>query len=129
MQLNGCTQMDVLTPRMASLPILPQCVATSCNMESLLCSAGCTLFWADYALWLLNSLLLYAILLLQSAHVVHSFVRLKGGLEDVMGCILPCRGHEVALGDNQKVTRQKKRRYNEINHVTSVSCSLLEFWS
>ncbi|CAL5225358.1 g8161 [Coccomyxa viridis] len=51
-QLNGCTQMDVLTPRMASLPILPQ-------------------------------------------------------------------GHEVALGDNQKVTRQKKRRYNEINHVTS----------
>ena len=38
-----------------------------------------------------------------------------------MGCILPCRGHEVALGDNQKVTRQKKRRYNEINHVTSVS--------
>ncbi len=42
----------------------------------------------------------------------------------MMGCILPCRGHEVALGDNQKVTRQKKRRYNEINHVTSVSCSL-----
>ena len=28
-QLNGCTQMDVLTPRMASLPILPQCVAFS----------------------------------------------------------------------------------------------------
>ena len=26
----------------------------------------------------------------------------------------------MALGDNQKVTRQKKRRYNEINHVTSV---------
>ena len=39
----------------------------------------------------------------------------------VTGCMLPCRGHEVALGDNQKVTRQKKRRYNEINHVTSVS--------
>ncbi len=57
MQLNGCTQMDVLTPRMASLPILPQYV-TSCNMESLLCSAGCTLSWADYALLAVDSLLL-----------------------------------------------------------------------
>ena len=40
------------------------------------------------------------------------------------GCVLSCRGHEVALGENQKVTRQKKRRYNEINHVTSVSSDL-----
>ena len=42
---------------------------------------------------------------------------------DHQGLHLACRGHEVTLGENQKVTRQKKRRYNEINHVTSVSCS------
>ena len=36
-QLNGCTQMDVLTPRMASLPILPQCAA--CCFSSSFASA------------------------------------------------------------------------------------------
>ena len=31
----------------------------------------------------------------------------------------------MALGENQKVTRQKKRRYNEMNHVTSVGLGTL----
>ena len=31
----------------------------------------------------------------------------------------------MALGENQKITRQKKRRYNEINHVTSVGLGTL----